>query len=78
MAPDESERDEHRQPGPGATAQGGPRAAEAGEGDGDEREQGEERRRQDDELRERAKETPTSPDEEYPGRQARSGAARSQ
>jgi hypothetical protein len=78
MAPDESEKHEHRQPGPGATAQGGPRAADADDESRDEREQGEERRRQDDELRERAKRTPSAPAEEYPGRQARSGGARSQ
>jgi hypothetical protein len=78
MAPDESEKHERRQPGPGATAQGGPRAADADERSGEEREQDEAGEHQDDELRERAKRTPSAPDEEYPGRQARSGAARSQ
>jgi hypothetical protein len=54
MSPDESEKDEHRQPGPGATAQGGPRSEGDQGGTGAPGEKEEEREEQDREGREKA------------------------
>ncbi len=46
MSPDESEKDEHRQPGPGSTAQGGPKSTgdQGGPAEGDPQETERERK----------------------------------
>jgi hypothetical protein len=73
MSPHESEKDEHRQPGPGSTAQGGPRSAGDQGGPGGDPQETERERKE----REREKKDTPSPDQPYPGQQAGSGAARS-
>jgi hypothetical protein len=55
MSPDESEKDEHRQPGPGATAQGGPRSEGDQGGTGDPGKKDEEHEEQDREGREKGR-----------------------
>ena len=75
MTPHESEKDEHRQPGPGSTAQGGPRSVgDQGATGGSNRKETERKRK---ERRAGEKKDTPSPDQPYPGQQAGSGAARS-
>ncbi len=77
MSPDKSEKDEHRQPGPGSTAQGGPRSVGDQGGTGGSDPQETERERKERLEREGEKKDTPSPDQPYPGQQAGSGAARS-
>jgi hypothetical protein len=77
MSPDESDKSEHRQPGPGSTAQGGPRSVGDQGGTGGSNPQKTKRERKEKSSGEKGDEPP-SPDQPYPGLQSGSGAARSQ
>jgi hypothetical protein len=76
LAADRHEEREERQPGPGATAQGGPRAAGDQGGTGGSTKQ--ETQRGKDRARRREGDEAEPAGGELPGRQAGSGAARSQ
>jgi hypothetical protein len=74
MSAEESQKREHRQPGPGATAQGGPRSEGDQGGTG-----GSSKKDKDREQREREqREQEESGRQPLPGRQAGAGAARTQ